>query len=169
MGTAFFVSSSAGKKQIWLAAGQTVWGNSFVVNLDPSTGKATLRFVNTGVIHVLNELKTPQGNFLLVGGFNNEPDTGSLAVIDEAKAFAASPQTEGTRHKCVSCPAGDVDYYFEFPRSEINELTQWHEDGVIQVEVENDEIQVRKKELQSDGARPLFTCSKRIVEYDRCR
>jgi hypothetical protein len=35
--------------------------------------------------------------------------------------------------------------------------------------VENDEIQVRKKELQSDGARPLFTCSKRIVEYDRCR
>jgi hypothetical protein len=151
MGTAFFVSSSAGKKQIWLAAGQTVWGNSFVVNLDPVTGKETLRFVNTGVIHALNELKTPKGNVLLVGGFNNEPDTGSLAVIDEAKAFAASPQTEGTRHKCVSCPAGDVDYYFEFPRSEINELTQWHEDGVIQVEVENHEIQVRKKELQPDG------------------
>lgn len=151
MGTAFFVSSSAGKKRIWLAAGQTVWGNSFVANLDPVTGKDTLRFVNTGVIHALNELKTRQGNFLLVGGFNNEPDTGSLAVIDEARAFAASPQTDGTRHKCVSCPAGDVDYYFEFPRSEINELTQWHEDGVIQVEVVNDEIQVRKKELQSDS------------------
>ncbi len=148
VGGALFVSSRAGRKQIWVAAGQAVWSNSFVVNIDPATGKDTLRFVNTGVIHALNEVTTPRGTFLLVGGFNNEADTGSLAVINEAKAFAASPQSEGTRHKCVSCVPGDVEYYFDFPRSEINELEQVHEDGVVEVNVKDQRIELVKKELQ---------------------
>jgi hypothetical protein len=151
VGLAMFVSSRAGRKQIWVAASQAVWGNSFVVNLDPETGKDTLRFVNTGVIHALNEVTTPQGTLLLIGGFNNEADTGSLAAIDEAKAFAASPQSEGTRHKCVSCAPGDADYYFEFPRSEINELEQVHEDGVIEVSVKDKQIELVKKELERNA------------------
>jgi len=146
---ALFVSSQTGKTRIWAAVCQTVWANSFVVSLDPQTGKDMLRFVNTGVIHTLNEIRTPRGSFLLVGGFNNEPDTGSLAVIDETRSFAASPQSDGTRHKCVSCPTGDVDYYFVFPRSEINELEQVHEDGVIEVSVRDEQIQLRKKELNT--------------------
>jgi hypothetical protein len=136
------------KAQIWVAVCQGVWGNSYVVNLDPESGQETLRFVNTGSIHSLAELKTLRGNYLLVGGFNNEPDTGSLAVVDEAKGFAASPQSEGSRHKCTSCPKGDPDYYFVFPRSEINELEHIHEASVIQVQVLDDQIQVRKSELR---------------------
>jgi hypothetical protein len=42
---------------------------------------------------------------------------------------------------------GDPDYYFEFPRSEINELEQVHEDGVVDVNVKDDQIQLRKVEL----------------------
>jgi excisionase family DNA binding protein len=157
VGTAFFVSPRAGKEQIWAAFGQAVWANAFVVSLDAATGKDTLRFVNTGVIHALNEVTTPQGRFLLAGGFNNEPDTGSLAVINEAKTFAVSPQSEGTRHKCVSCETGDPDYYFEFPRSEINELEQIHEDGVIEVNVKGEQIEVRKKEMdRSAGPDTLY-------------
>jgi hypothetical protein len=72
-----------------------VWGNSFVVNLDPGTGAETLRYVNTGSIRALNEVRNGK-LFLLAGGFNNEPDAGSLGVFDESRAFAASPQTPGT-------------------------------------------------------------------------
>jgi hypothetical protein len=150
-GGALFVSGYAGKPQIWAALSQAVWSNSFVVNLDPAIGKDTLRFVNTGTVRALNEITTSQGKFLLVAGFNNEADTGSLAIINEAKVFAASPQTEGTRHKCESCPAGDPDYYFEFPRSEINELEQAHEDSVVEVTVRDDQIQLLKRELNSDS------------------
>jgi len=155
VGTALFVSSRGERKQIWVAIGHAVWGNSFVVSLDPGTGQDTLRFVNTGSIHVLNELRTAQGDFLLAGGFNNEPDTGSLAVVNEAKAFAASPQSAGTRHKCVSCTAGDVDYYFEFPRSEINELEQMHEDAVVALSVKDEQIELRKKE-SNGGLQTLY-------------
>ena len=146
-----FVSSHEGKTQIWLTIMHQVWGNSFVINLDPATGKDTLRFVNTGTLPVLSELNTPAGNFLLAGGFNNEADTGSLMVVDEAKPFAASPQSSGTRHKCISCPPGDPDYYFEFPRSEINELEQAHADEVIQVQVTGNQIEIRKHELNEWG------------------
>ncbi|HWY19624.1 MAG TPA: hypothetical protein VNX26_00290 [Candidatus Acidoferrum sp.] len=146
-----FVSSVGGRTQIWLAVTHLVWGNSFVVNLDPATGKDILRYVNTGTIRALSELKTPQANFLLAGGFNNEGDTGSLAVINEAKPFAASPQGEGTRHKCANCAPGNPDYYFEFPRSEINELEQVHEAAVIRVNVTGDQIELRKHELVDWG------------------
>jgi hypothetical protein len=118
------VTPHGNRKQIWASVSDEAWGNTFVVNLDPVTGKDTLRFVNTGTIHSLSEMTTPHGTFLIAGGFNNEPDTGSLAVIDEARPFAASPQSASTRHKCMNCPSGDPDYYFEFPRSEINELEQ---------------------------------------------
>ena len=164
VGTALFVSSRGERKQIWVAIGHAVWGSSSVVSLDPGTGQDTLRFVNTGSIHVLNELRTAQGDFLLAGGFNNEPDTGSLAVVNEAKAFAASPQSAGTRHKCVSCTAGDVDYYFEFPRSEINELEQMHEDAVVALSVKDEQIELRKKE--SNGG---MTETFRTAQSDRQR
>jgi hypothetical protein len=141
--------SGKGKKQIWVAVDHGVWGHSFIVSLDPETGKDTLRYVNSGSTVSLNELVTPQGrSFLLAGGFNNEYDSGSLAVIDESKGFAVSPQTEGTSHKCLNCPKGDPDYYFVFPRSEINELMQFYEDRVYKISVTNDEIELRKEETQ---------------------
>jgi hypothetical protein len=151
-----FVSSHGGKKQIWVSVSHQVWGNSFVVNLDPVTGKDTLRFVNTGSVHAINEITTPEATYLIVGGFNNESDTGSLALMDERREFAASPQTEDTRHKCVNCPAGDPDYYFVFPRSELNELAQVHEAAVMGIEPQGDEVQIRKRDLDPWGSTQLI-------------
>jgi hypothetical protein len=130
--------------EMWLAFIDQVWGNSFVVNLDPVTEKRTLRFVNTGTLHSLQEIHVQGKNFLLAGGFNNEADTGSLAVIDQARSFAASPQTSGTRHQCLNCPEGVPDYYFVFPRSEIYDLEEIHEDAVTAVRVVDDQIEVIK-------------------------
>jgi hypothetical protein len=113
--------------------------------------------VNSGSTVALNELATPHGNFLLAGGFNNEYDSGYLAVLDESKDFAVSPQTEGTSHKCLSCPKGDPDYYFVFPRSEVNEVMQFYEDRVSKVKVSEDEIELRKEETHwTTGAQTLY-------------
>jgi hypothetical protein len=152
-----FVSDHQGRKQIWVAVDHAVWGHSFIVSLDPENGKDTLRYVNSGTTVTLNELATEHGNFLLAGGFNNEYDSGSLAVIDEAKSFAVSPQTDGTNHKCLSCPRGDPDYYFVFPRSEINELAQFYEDRVSTIRVTDSEIAIHKKETESTiGAGSMY-------------
>ncbi|HLW97030.1 MAG TPA: hypothetical protein VKR82_00165 [Candidatus Acidoferrales bacterium] len=143
-----FVPDQSPQKTIWVVAVHSVWGNSFVVQLDPATGRETVRFVSTGVIYRVNELKTPRGNFLLAVGFNNEYNSGSLAIMDENKPFAASPQTTGTRHFCVSCQAGAPDYYFVFPGTEINRLEKEPEDSVRAVIVTEQGIEVFKDERE---------------------
>jgi hypothetical protein len=151
-----FVSGDR-RKEIWVAADHLVWGHSFVVSLDPESGKDTLRYVNSGSTVALNEVATPRGTFLLAAGFNNEYDSGSLAVIDESRTFAVSPQTEGTNHKCLNCPKGDPDYYFVFPRSEINEEMHFYEDRVSSIRVTGDEIELRKNETNPTvGAQSLY-------------
>jgi hypothetical protein len=153
-----FVSDQTPKKTIWAVAAHSLWGNSFVVQLDPETGSESVRFVNTGVIYRLNELKTSQGTFLLAAGFNNEYDSGSLAIINENKPFAASPQTPGTRHFCVTCQAGSPDYYFVFPRTEINQMEKAPEDSVRRVTVTNGGIEVYKFELEPDkGSATIYS------------
>src|SRR5262249_53929046 len=136
-----------------------VWGNGFVVNLDPKTGTDKVRFVNTGTIRALGEVRRDK-TYLLAGGFNNESDTASLAISDEAKPFAASPQTAGTRHECVSCPPGAPDYYFEFPRSEINQILGFHDDGVAGLRVLGNQIEAIK------GNRPDITRVHYLIRAD---
>lgn len=149
--TDLFVSANGNGRSLWAVASHHTWGNTFVVQLDPATGRDTLRFVNTGELRSLNEVKTSTGTYLLAAGFNNEWDTGSLAIINEDRAFAASPQTHGTRHECVSCPPGSPDYYFVFPRSEINRISGLPLDPVSDIRVNEDGILVRKYEHLNGG------------------
>jgi hypothetical protein len=141
-----FVSQTA-KPIIWASLAHYRWGNSFVAELDPTTGKATVRFVNTGPVYKLNETRIGGKPYLLMGGFNNEYAAGILAAIDESKPYAVSPQTAGTRHKCLNCPEGAPDYYFVFPRSEINRLYNAWEDSVRFINVQRNTIEVEKAEL----------------------
>jgi hypothetical protein len=145
------VTTNGGHARLWAIASHHTWGNAFVVQLDPRTGHDALRFVNTGLLRRLGELKTAQGTYLLAGGFNNEWDSGILAIISEDRAFAASPQTPGTRHFCDSCPAGVPDYYFVFPRSEINRVAHVYEDSVSEIRLSEDGIEVSKNDAFESG------------------
>jgi hypothetical protein len=146
--TSLYLSNTSSEPQLWVAEDHYEWGNTFVVQLDLGTGLAKLRYVNTGVLYALDEVKTPSGTYLLAGGFNNEYSAGIMAVINEKKQFAASPQTPGTRHQCVSCPPGVPDEYFVFPRTEINRAEEVYEDPVRRISVLGDQIEVRKAEAQ---------------------
>jgi len=141
------ISHEGRKRSIWVIVTHRVWGNSFVVELDAQTGRGPVRFVNTGTLYQLHELRTSDHTYLLVAGFNNEYGMGSLAALDEAKSFATSPQTSGTRNKCETCPAGDPDFYFLFPRSEINTVKKAWLDAVRDVAVDGNEIRLTKFEL----------------------
>lgn len=144
---ALLVDHAGGKKTVWAAFSHHLWGNSFVVKLDAATGRAALRYVNTGTLHVLNELRKGGVTYLMTGGFNNEQDGPNLALIDEHKPFAESPQTLGTRHQCVSCPIGAPDYYFVFPRSEVNRLKEIYEDPVNGIDFDGTQFDVSIQDL----------------------
>lgn len=139
--------SQGSEPALWVALIHYRWGNSFVVQLDPQTGKETVRFVNTGIIYKLNEVQLAGRPYLLIGGFNNEYAAGMLAAVDERKPYAVSPQTAGTRHKCVSCGDGAPDYYFVFPRSELNRLRHTWEDSIRWIDVQGEHLEVEKAEL----------------------
>jgi hypothetical protein len=145
------VSRQGSSHSIYAAFNHWRWGNSFIVEIDPATGRGILRFVNTGTTRSLGELQTARATYLLVGGFNSERDGGSLAVIEKGRPFAASPQTAGTRHECVNCPPGLPDYYFVFPRSELNRLRKAYENPIVNLNVEGSGFEVAKGELVPEG------------------
>jgi hypothetical protein len=103
---------------------------------------------------------------LLIGGFNNEYGAGMLATMDETKAYAVSPQTAGTRHKCVSCGEGSPDYYFVFPRSEINQLYKAWEDSVHLINVHGNVIEIGKSALGDPALGPAQDVGKIYIFYD---
>lgn len=144
--SALYVSEIGTQPSLWVAEGHYLWGNTFVAEIDPRTGHATIRFVNTGVLYALNEVKTPRATYLVAGGFNNEYSAGILAVINENKPFAVSPQTPGTRHQCVSCGPGVPDEYFVFPRTEINRIEGVYQDPVTLITVGDGQIEAHKAE-----------------------
>jgi hypothetical protein len=140
------VSRLGSKKSIYVAFSHHLWGNSFVAELDPTTGRGKVRYVNTGDTYSLAEVRTSRATYLIAGGFNNEHDGGSAALIDERRPFAASPQTDGTRHKCTSCPEGSPDYYFVFPRSEGNRLLKDYMNAIETIGVVGTEVEFSKFE-----------------------
>ena len=143
-----FVSSRGARPVIWAVIVHHEWGISYVVELNSRTGNDTVRFVNTGDLYQVKDLQTIRGSFLLVGGFNNEYETGILAVIDKRRPFAASPQTAGTRHKCLSCPDGDPDFYFVFPRSELVDYGGIYENPVRQIMLNSAGFDIIKAEWE---------------------
>jgi len=141
---------------IYVALIHSVWGNSFVVELDPKTGHSTVRYVNTGTIRSLGEIQTSHTTYLIAAGFNNEHDGGSAALVDVGKQFGASPQTAGTRHRCTSCPEGAPDYYFVFPRSEGNRLRKLYENPVRTMQVIGNEVLFGKYEGNERGVDAFY-------------
>jgi hypothetical protein len=146
-----FVSAHGAKPVIWVSMKHNPWGNAFVAQLDPATGKGSVRFVNAGPLYRLNEVRILGKPYLLAAGFDSEYSAGILAVIDEDRPFVVSPQTEGTRYQCVSCGEGVPDYYFVFPRSEINLLESPWEDPAFFINVHGEEIEITKAELIQPG------------------
>jgi hypothetical protein len=115
------LSDNSGPKTIWLLGVEHVWAKSFMARIDAG-GDSTIQFVNSGMLASLSRIVTAQGGYLWVGGFNDEYDSGSLAIMKDDQAFAASPQTPGTRFACQGCPPGQPLAYFVFPHYEIGRL-----------------------------------------------
>ncbi len=135
------VSPEGKTRSVWLAVNHTPWWPSFIVKLD-AAGHAAVQFVNSGSLFSLNYVKTATGSYMLAGGVNNEPHAGILAVLKEGQAFASSPQSSGSRYECLDCPEGKPWRYYLFPRSEVNLLVGKTHNGVDNVTVGHNKIQV---------------------------
>jgi hypothetical protein len=153
--TAFeFVYNSA-KPQLWAAVGDSIWGHSFIEEIDLKTGQPQIRFVNNGAIYALRDVIGNNKRYLLAGGFNNEYDLPMLAVLDPNQPYAVSPQTPGTRFYCETCGQGSPLKYFLMPRSELNQLVGQSPNSVQHIDLLAQTVNASTYEL-SDAMRAIY-------------
>lgn len=117
----FTVGGGPGPQSVWVAA-RLLWWPSVVIKLD-HRGREMGRFVQSGHVFSLGYLRTTPGDFVLVGGVNNERDAGALAILRADAPSGASPQTSGSEFECHGCPPGRPVKYLVFPRTELNRVT----------------------------------------------
>ncbi len=142
----FIVSDGPGRKTIWVNASNYVWGKSFIARLD-ADGHAAIQFVHSGEIAVLERFHTPNGAMLWVGGFNDEYDTASVAILRDTQPFAVSPQTRGSHYACKGCGSGDPFAYFVLPRYDISRIVHNLNNKVYQIDSDASRIEVHQAEL----------------------
>ncbi|HEY5328922.1 MAG TPA: hypothetical protein VIJ79_03480 [Acidobacteriaceae bacterium] len=145
----WIVSDGPGRKTIWVVATDYIWGKSFIARLD-ADGHATTQFVNSGEIAVLQRFHTPQGPMLWIGGFNDEYDTASLAIMRDTQTYAVSPQTPGSHFACQGCEKGDPFAYFVFPRYEMGRVLHNPNNRVFAITSDATQIEVRQAEISED-------------------
>ncbi len=151
----FEFSTDSAKPHLWAAVADSIWGHSFIAEIDPKTGQSEVRFVNNGAIYALRSVVGDNDLYLLAGGFNNEYDLPMLAVLDSNQPYAVSPQTPGTRFYCENCGKGSPLKYFVMPKSELNQLVGQGPNSVHHIDLLGTTLHVSTSEL-SDGMRAIY-------------
>jgi hypothetical protein len=106
---------------VWVAVVHNHWWPSVVARID-AAGRGDVIFHNSGHIYALNYLQTLKGDFVLAGGFNNDYEMASLAVLSAEGTSGSSPQNPDSSYRALDPPAGSPNSYFLFPRSELSLL-----------------------------------------------
>jgi hypothetical protein len=139
------VTGKGSARALWCTICSFPTAVSVLVKIDAS-GHVTRQFVNFGHLRPLNEMRTPGGRYILVGGINNEYDCAALAVIKESEASGRSPQT-GELSDCQGCPAGHPHRYYLFPRSEVSRIVGPAYNSVFEILVNQGPFQVMTTEV----------------------
>ena len=146
------VVADRGPAQIWASLGQPDGWAGPLIRLD-AAGRATMPFINAGVLYVLNHMRGRSGSYLLAGGVNNEYDSGMLAVLQDDQPPASSPQTPDSRYNCRECPPGRPLRYMLFPRSEINHVNGAPYNSALLIALVGDEVRLETMENDEAGGK----------------
>lgn len=142
----FILSDEPGRKTIWINVVDYVWGKSFIAKLD-ADGHSTIQFVQSGEIAALQRFHSPKGAMLWIGGFNDEYDTASLAIMPDSQPYATSPQTPGSHFACNNCGTGNPTAYFVFPRYDISRILHNPNNKIYDISSTSDEIELHQAEV----------------------
>ena len=143
------------RQSVWVAFDHRTWWPAFVARIGPEGG-AEVRFLNSGRIWFLRELRTAAGTFLLAAGTNNEYRQASVALVGTDERFTRSPQGQNTAYDCTGCELHPVPFYLLFPRSEIFEQQNQPFHLVQGLEVIPAGFSVNTDEGKDEAIRPAF-------------
>ena len=117
--TAFAVNETQGTRRVAVSAIHAVWEPSLVTILDDRWQRRGT-FVHAGWIEAVRWLGPDR---LLIAGFSNAQDGGTVAVLDAAALDGQGPEPADSRHFCETCGPNRPLRMFVFPRTELNRIT----------------------------------------------
>lgn len=109
--------------EIWLSAHQSPWFPAVITKLD-AQGRAAAEFWHPGHLYILETAEWNGRQIVLVGGANNEAQSGALAFLDFNNPAGTAPAI-GSDSLCADCPAGAPLQYIVFPRSGLGEASNF--------------------------------------------
>lgn len=111
------VSNSPGQRRTWAAFSHAIWSPGLVFEVS-SSGVQSLRYVQSGWVTSLSHWSTPSGQFLAIGGVNNDHERPALALLHDEGPGAQFPRESGVAFECTGCSEGRPAAYFLFPNAD---------------------------------------------------
>lgn len=118
--TTFAVDDRPGHRRVAVTAHHYEWDASLVTILDESFHRHGT-YVQAGWIEEVYWLASDR---LLIGGFNNAHDGGTVALLDPNHLDGQAPEPPGSHYYCESCAAGTPLRVVVMPRTELNRVTK---------------------------------------------
>lgn len=143
--TAMTLTPAAKGQTIWIAYRHHTWWPSFVTRID-AHGAASLAFVNSGHLWFLASVRNSTGDYVLVGGINNDLESAILAVLGDNEQVSASPQPLSRGSYAYDNFLRAPHLYFIFSPSEVFRLSEAAYHTIQSIVVETDRIQVHTYE-----------------------
>jgi hypothetical protein len=137
--------------EVWLTVNHRAFWPAFVERVD-SRGQASLAFVNSGSLYVLNALPDAAGAHILVGGRNEEYGAAALAVLGADALGVSSPQSPASPYAAESQAERRALRYFVLPRSELNRLAGAPNHRVMEMHRSGDGIELTTQEGPPEAA-----------------
>lgn len=142
-----------GEGHVWISVNHHTWWPTMLVRLD-ATGRAEVRYVQSGGIYVLTPWKPGDGKtYIVAGGVNNEFEEASVAVLDTQGQAATSPQTAGKGFHCDDCPSGaGLAAFFLFPRSDVGQMDRLNPYSLVEhLDLVGNDVRVSVSETPQGG------------------
>lgn len=114
--TSYAVEQGSGPRRIAVAAHHWTWEPSLVTILDENWIRRGT-FVHAGWIEQVRWLSPDR---LLVGGFSNARDGGTVALLDPARLDGQGPEPAGSPYHCADCGPPAPLRLVVMPRTEVN-------------------------------------------------
>ena len=148
--SSFVLSDEPGPKTIWIVVSAFQWGKSFIARLD-AHGHPSMQFINSGETATIQRFHTSAGPMLWIGGFNDEYDTASLAIMPDTQKYAVSPQTPNSGYACIGCGTESPLDYIVFPRYEISKTLHLPNNKIFGLNGNSlGQVEVRQQEVSAD-------------------
>jgi hypothetical protein len=162
----FAISPDRGRPRVWIVYTHATWRPGFVLEVEPD-GRSTIRYMQSGWLHVAAYWPQPSGAYLAIGGIANEYSRASLALVRVDGSPAQSVPNGDDPIVCEGCPRANPSVFYLFPPSELTEYFFRPYNWVKRLQSRGSELTLGTDEGFGEGSIVRISPDLRVMEFER--